>query len=140
MRDIAREFEAVDLEMKMAGLLDKDDKKLSTDVANESRMVTKGRWVVESSHSRFKKWSFFSERIDPFFLLNIGKLTRIVAASLNKYRPVLYDASFDHDKATAQQMIHMLRQQSKIGNLISFYWSTVIEKKMDYVNGHHQQQ
>jgi hypothetical protein len=104
--------------MKMPGLLDKDDKKLSANDANESRLVTKCRWILESFHARFKKWRFFSERIDQSFLLNIGKLTRIVAASLNKYRSVLYDANSDYDKAIAQRMIHLLNRQSEIEKLV----------------------
>ncbi|CAF4390592.1 unnamed protein product, partial [Rotaria magnacalcarata] len=79
----------------MPGLLGKNDKQLNTTDANESRLVTKCRWVVESFHARFKKRRFFSERIDQSFLLNIGKLTRIVAASLNKYRSLINDANSD---------------------------------------------
>ena len=118
-RDVAAEFEAFGYDMKMPGLLGKDDKQLSANDANESRLITKCRWVVESFHGRFKKWRFFSERIDQSFLLNIGKLTRIVAACLNKYRLVLYDADSDHDKAIAQRMIDLLGRQSELEKLVS---------------------
>jgi hypothetical protein len=118
-RDVAAEFEALGYDMKMPGLLAKDDNQLSANDANESRMVTKCRWVVESFHARFKKWRFFSERIDQPFLINIGKLTRIVAACLNKYRPLLYDANSDHDKAIAQRMMDLLHRQSQLEKLIS---------------------
>ncbi|CAF3020910.1 unnamed protein product [Rotaria sp. Silwood2] len=118
-RDVAAEFEALGYDMKMPGLLDKNDKQLSTNDANESRLISKCRWVVESFHARFKKWRFFSERIDQSFLLNIGKLTRIVAACLNKYRPVLYDANSDHDKAIVQRIIDLLDRQSTLEKLVS---------------------
>jgi len=98
----------------MPGLLDKGGKQISANDANEFRLITKCRWVVESFHARFKKWRFFSERIDESFLLKIGKLTRIVAASLNKYRSVLYDANSDYDEAISQRMIHLLNRQSEI--------------------------
>ncbi|CAF4548779.1 unnamed protein product, partial [Rotaria magnacalcarata] len=70
-RDVAEEFETLGYDVKMPGLLGKNDKQLNTTDANESRLVTKCRWVVESFHARFKKWRFFSERIDQSFLLNI---------------------------------------------------------------------
>jgi hypothetical protein len=89
------------------------------DDANESRLVTKCRWVVESFHARFKKWRFFSERIDQSFLVNIGNLTRIVAACLNQYRPVLYNANSDYDRVTAQRMIDLLHRQSGLEKLVS---------------------
>ena len=38
----------------------------------------------------------------------MGKLTRIVADCLNKYRLLLYDAHFDNDNAIAQRMIDLL--------------------------------
>jgi hypothetical protein len=118
-RDVAAEFENLGYDIRMPGLLGKGDKQLSIDDANESRLVTKCRWVVESFHARFKKWRFFSERIDQSFLLNIGKLTRIVAACLNKYRPVLYDANSDHHKAVAKRMLDLLHRQSELEKLAS---------------------
>lgn len=81
--------------MKTLGLLDQGDKQLFLDIANESRLVTRCRWVVESFHDRFKKWRFFLERRDQTFLLTLGILTRTVAGCLNKYRRVLYDANSD---------------------------------------------
>ncbi|CAF5064481.1 unnamed protein product [Rotaria magnacalcarata] len=58
-RDVAEEFQALGYNLKMPGLLSKGDKQLSTIEANESRLITKCRWVVESFHARFKKWCFF---------------------------------------------------------------------------------
>ncbi|CAF2055097.1 unnamed protein product [Rotaria magnacalcarata] len=58
-RDVAEEFQALGYDLKMPGLLSKGDKQLSTIEANESRLITKCRWVVESFHARFKKWRFF---------------------------------------------------------------------------------
>ncbi|CAF4815848.1 unnamed protein product [Rotaria socialis] len=102
-RVVAEEFETLGYDVKIPGLLGKNDKQLNTTDANESRLVTKCRWVVESFHARFKKWRFFSEQIDQSFLLNIGKLTRIVAACLNKYRSLIHDANSDEHKYMAQR-------------------------------------
>jgi hypothetical protein len=69
-RDVAAELGALGYDIRMPGLLRKEDKQLSTIDANESRMVAKCRWVVESFHTRFKKWRFFSERIDQLFTMS----------------------------------------------------------------------
>ncbi|CAF1320980.1 unnamed protein product, partial [Adineta ricciae] len=55
----------------------------------------------------------------PSFFLSVGKSTRIAAACLNKYRPVLHDANSDLHKATAQRMLDLLHRQSDLEKLIS---------------------
>ncbi|CAF2268807.1 unnamed protein product [Rotaria magnacalcarata] len=58
-RDVAEEFQVLGYDLKMSGLLSKGDKQLSTIEANESRLITKCRWVAKSFHARLKKWCFF---------------------------------------------------------------------------------
>ncbi|CAF3356926.1 unnamed protein product [Rotaria sp. Silwood2] len=118
-RDVVEEFQALGYDLKMPGLLSKGDKQLSTIDANESRLITKCRWVVESFHARFKKWRFFSEQIDQSFLLNLGTLSRIIAASLNRYRPIIYDTTSVEHEDMAQRMLSLLKQQSNIETLVS---------------------
>ena len=118
-RDVAEEFQALGYNVRMPGLLSKTDKQLSTYDANESRLITKCRWVVESFHARFKKWRLFSERIDQSFLLNLGTLVRVVAASLNKYRPVIYDAKSPQHQELAQKMLTLINTQSQMEILVS---------------------
>ncbi|CAF1060022.1 unnamed protein product [Rotaria magnacalcarata] len=118
-RDVVEEFQALGYDLKMTGLLSKGDKQLSTIEANGSRLITKCRWVVESFHVRFKKWRFFSERIDQSFLLNLGTLSRIVAASLNRYRPIIYDTKSVEHEDMAQPMLSLLKQQNNIETLVS---------------------
>ncbi len=118
-RDVAAEFEEMGYDVKMPGFLDKNSKQFTSEEANETRLVTKCRWVVESFHARFKKWRLFSERIDQSFILNIAALTRTLAACINKYRTVLYDANSPEHKAIAQSMLEARQRRSEIGRLIS---------------------
>jgi len=81
-------------------------KQMSTEEANNSRLVTKVRWVVEAFHSRFKKWRFFDNRQFNPNIERFGPSLRIVAAALNAYRPVQYDTHLNqsYHEAIAQKM------------------------------------
>ena len=52
-------FEDLGLETKMPAYLKKGISQHTAKEANESRLVTKVRWVVEAYHCRLKKWLFF---------------------------------------------------------------------------------
>ena len=106
-------------DVKMPGFLDKNAKQFTSEEANETRLVTKCRWVVESFQARFKKWRMFCERIDQSFILNIATLTRTLAACLNEYHPILYDANSSEHEAIAQRMLQALHRSSEIEQLIS---------------------
>ncbi|CAF4439115.1 unnamed protein product, partial [Rotaria magnacalcarata] len=54
----------------MPTFLKQADKQLSTTDANQTRLVTKIRWVVESTNGRIKTWRFF-DRVVPNSLLPI---------------------------------------------------------------------
>lgn len=118
-RDVAVVFEEMGYDVKMPGFLDKNAKQFTSEAANETRLVTKCRWVVENFHARFKKWRMFSERIDQSFILNIATLTRTLAACLNKHRPVLNDANSSEHEAIAQRMLQARHRISEIKQLIS---------------------
>jgi len=58
--------------------------------ANESRMVTKIRWVVESVNSRVKrKFKFFLHTIENSYLPQVGDLFKIACCIINAYCPPL---------------------------------------------------
>ncbi|CAF4953618.1 unnamed protein product, partial [Rotaria sp. Silwood1] len=118
-RDVAGVFEQLGFDVKMPGFLKTDAKQLDLDQANDTRMTTKTRWVVESFHSQFKKWRFFSERINQDFLLNIDILVRTLAGSLNKYRSRLFDGKSADDYALANKMLLMKNETSHLQQLIS---------------------
>ena len=54
-RDVANVFEESGFDVKVSGFIEKGDKQLESEQANETRMVTKTRWTVEPFHSQFKK-------------------------------------------------------------------------------------
>ena len=62
-RDVVEDFQALGYDAKIRSLLSKKHSQLSAIDANESRMITKCRCVVESFHAFFKRCRLFSERI-----------------------------------------------------------------------------
>ena len=103
-RDVLDVFEDLGLETKMPAYLKKGISQHTAKEANESRLVTKVRWVVEAYHGRLKKWLFFDKIIHHDFLDIIGPLNRILTAAINAFRPPLVstDAS---DAEIARQML-----------------------------------
>ena len=120
-RDVAAEFEEMGYDIKMPGFLDKNSRQFTSEEANETRLVTKCRWVVESFHARFKEWRMFAERIDQSFIVNVAALTRTLAACINKYRTVLYmyNANSTEHKIMAHRMLQARQRRSEIEQLVS---------------------
>jgi len=82
----------------------------SVSQANQTRLVTKVRWVVESYHGRFKKFKFFENRQPIAFVNNYRSLLRILTAGLNAFRPPLLDTSIEEKKH--QQIADLMLQRS----------------------------
>lgn len=75
-------------------------KQPSSQEANDTRLVTVNRWVVESANSRVKKWKLLAEIVPNSQVEYIGDYIRIVAALCNAFRPPLAsDHIGDEDKA-----------------------------------------
>ncbi|CAF1375121.1 unnamed protein product [Didymodactylos carnosus] len=62
-------------------------KQHTAEEANDSRLVTKIRWVVEAYYSRMKKWRFLSERVKNSMTPHLKSCVQIISAVLNVYRP-----------------------------------------------------
>jgi hypothetical protein len=138
-RDVAGVFEELGFAVKMPGFIQQGAKQLTAEQANDTRMTTKTRWVVESFHSQFKKWHFFSERIAQDFIVNIEILVRTLAASLNKYRPRLYEGKSPEDYALANKMLLMKTRTSDLEQLIingdlslRKNWKNILDIEVDF--------
>ena len=123
-RDVIEEFQGLGHDANMPDFLSKGVSQLPAMDAKESPMITKCRWVMESFHACFKKWRFSSE------LLTIGTVIRIVVASLNEYRPIIYDGKLTKHANTVQQMRSLSNHQSHIEELVSS-GQLSLRKKLD---------
>lgn len=60
-RDVLDAFKAMGYEYQMPAFLEKERNQHSVEEANDSRLVTKVRWVVKAYHGRMKKLIFLTE-------------------------------------------------------------------------------
>ena len=61
----------------------------TTKEANESRLVTKIRWVVESVNGLIKTWLYFNNVVPNINIQYIEADIKIICAIINKFRPPL---------------------------------------------------
>ena len=87
--------------------------------ANESRIVTKIRWIVESVNGIIKRWKHFKHDLLNTNIPYIQDDFRIVCALINKYRPNRCQLSNENDEQIAAQMINLLKKENVLINLIN---------------------
>ena len=101
-------LEAKGFVVKMPSLFqeskDESGSQLTTDAANQSRLVTMTRWIVEASHGRVKQvFGMFEETIAAQYFNNhcdkkLRLLWRISCAIVNKSRPPIFKDSAKHEQ------------------------------------------
>lgn len=94
------------------------NKQHTTDEANESRLVTKIRWVVECANGRVKTWEFLNHVISNSQVQFAGDYIRIIAALCNAFRPPLAK-SHPQDESVAQKMLAQLGKENELQQRVS---------------------
>ena len=61
-----------------------NEKQHCTKEANESRLVTKTRWVVESTNGIIKRWLFFNNTLSNVNIPHVESDFRIVCAIITR--------------------------------------------------------
>ena len=101
----------------MPPFLSKKQQQFTTHEANESRLVTKVRWVVEAVNGRIKQWKFINNIIRNTELRFIGQYVNIVCALCNAFRPDLA-ISKEIDETVAHSMLARKDKQNKLQSQI----------------------
>ncbi|XP_058799092.1 uncharacterized protein LOC131668719 [Phymastichus coffea] len=98
-RDIKSKLENDGYRVLMPALKDKNQKQLSAEDANKSRLVTILRWVVEAVHGAVaQKYKFFHEQLDNRYLTEAGLYCRIVCFLINQFgKRIVSRASTDNE-------------------------------------------
>jgi len=111
-RSIQENLENLGLCVYMPAFLNKKSKQHTVQEANDSRLVTKVRWVVEAYHGRFKKFKFLENRQLNSQIPRFEPVLKIVTASLNKHRPPLFDTQKNSE--LHQSVAKTMLEKSKI--------------------------
>ena len=99
-RDAIPFLERLGIEHKMPALLQQGQKQLSTEDANDSRIVTKNRWIVEARNGHLRLiFKFFAQTINMQHAQNLNDYYRIAGAILNKYHAVIHMEGATAEKA-----------------------------------------
>ena len=102
----------------MPPFLTKGTKQYPTDIANQSRFVTKVRWVIESAIECIKPWRIFDKVLPNSLLKTAGDLIAIVCVLHNCYGTPLVQ-SVSNDKEVAKKMLSLCDETNELGNYVS---------------------
>lgn len=94
-RDVIPLLENNGLTCRMPPLLEAGENQLSTEDANEARLITKSRWIVEARNGHIKSiFKFFNMTMQIQALPHIGDFYRIAGALINRYFRLLGGSDF----------------------------------------------
>ena len=111
-------MQALGLNAAMPPFLD-GKKQFSAEEANQSRCITKVRWVVEAANRRIKQFKYFVNTIQNSSLIYFESDLSIVCALINRYqRPIT--TSKPKDAEISQKITKLLHQRNKIQPVRNF--------------------
>lgn len=112
-RDVAKFLTDMGIKCILPAFLSKNQKAMSVSQANETRKLTKVRWVVESAIGRIKRNLLLRNTISNASLPSIATDFRVSAALINKFkRPLVTDTHISTIWAT--QMLRRMKYQNTL--------------------------
>jgi hypothetical protein len=98
--DAKNYLEGEGFQFKMPAFIPKGEKQLPTVLANQSRLVTKVRFVVEVMNRRWREWRFFSNVVHNKNYKHLNEYLMITCALINCYRArIVSDDAYHMDMA-----------------------------------------
>ena len=116
-RDTLDDLNRFGYETRMPKFLGKHQKQFTTIEANETRLITKIKWKIESTLGRVKQWRFFNNVVPRTMIEKIGDYFRIICAMINCYRPVLITNSVN-DPEIGEKLLKLLHQPNKLKDYV----------------------
>lgn len=87
-RDAVVALEAMGFVVRMPPLLHRGQRQFTTEQGNESRLITKTRWVVEARNGHMKSiFKFFAQMIRAAHVIHLNDFLLICGAIINRYHP-----------------------------------------------------
>lgn len=97
-------------------------RQFTTSEANQSRCVTKVRWVVEAVNARIKQFKFLANTIQNSSLPSLEQYLSIACAIINRYRPPM-KTSTTEDVLIGEKMVSLRKEKKnfdKVTLVIAF--------------------
>ena len=115
--DCVPHLEKFGYNVKIPLFLNNNQSQFTTTEANQTRFITKIRWIIESANGRVKQWQFFNRTIPNSMIKKIDDYFQRVCAMINCYRPIfIQDTS--HDNQIGEQMLKLVEQTNKIKSYV----------------------
>lgn len=112
-RDIVPFLEELGIRTKIPPFLQANQRQFSTEEANESRLITKTRWVIEARNGHLKSiFKFLDGTISVVHAANLGDFYRIAGAIINRFRGPIH-----MEGATPELAREILRRTQEINIL-----------------------
>lgn len=97
----------------MPKFLNKNQKQFSTEEANDTRLTTKIRWVVEAVNGRVKQWRFFDKVMPNTLLPVVSDYFSIVCSLINRFSNVYVNDTSKDDKL-AKKILGLLNETNEL--------------------------
>lgn len=95
-RDVIQYLERKGITGRMPNLLDRSKKQFSTEEANDSRLITTTRWVVEARNGHIKTmFKFLGNSVSIPHLHYLNDFYNIAGAIINRYHPLILRENFN---------------------------------------------
>ena len=117
-------IQSIGLDIAMPAFRD-GRQQLSVDAANESRCITKVRWVVEAANRRIKQFKYFANTVQNSSLIYLEKDLSIVCALITCYQ-LPAATSKPEDEEMSQRMVKLLNQKNGLKEVSSLLTQTVL--------------
>lgn len=112
-RDSIEYLENLGMNVEMPYFLKKNQDQFTTLEANETRLVTKIRWVVEAINGVIKRFKYFNNIVPNQMIPHIKNDFRIICSLINRYRPPRVKDK-DGDEQLANKMLNLVKKQNDL--------------------------
>ena len=102
----------------MPAFPDKYSKQFSTRTANETRIVTKIRWIIESANGQIEQWRIFDKILPNSLHKTVGDLVGIVCGLQNAYGDSLIKSTLT-DKKLAEKMFRLRDKTNELKDFVA---------------------
>jgi hypothetical protein len=117
-RDSVNIMEGLGLEVAMPPFLERR-RQFSTTESNQSRCITKVRWIVEAVNGQMKQFKFLSNTIQNSSLPHLEAYISIVCSIINRYRLPMVTSNVQNEKI-GQQMLLLKEKKNKFEQVMEF--------------------
>ncbi|KAJ8688486.1 hypothetical protein QAD02_024281 [Eretmocerus hayati] len=107
----------------MPPFLERNQRQFTTEEANNSRLITKTRWIVEARNGHFKSmFKFFDHRVSATHATNLEDFFKIAAAIINRFRPTIdmngMDAQYANELRIRAAQPNVMQARIEVDNYL----------------------